>query len=132
MQDYRITWFNIHRVVCGFGKFDINNLHIKIDLNHRKTKFPPILLKSEIKKLFFSSHYHIIWSFLIMIWSFLTLFDRFWPFLNQFWSILIDFEWFWSILSDFDRFWSIFMCNFDRKCVKINKNNQKNDQRKSF
>ena len=78
----------------------MNSLHIKIDLNHRKTKFPTILIKSEIRNLFFSSHYHTIWSFF-------TFFDHFLPFLNRFWSILIDFDRFWSILIDFNRFWSI-------------------------
>ena len=78
----------------------MNSLHIKIDLNHRKTKFFTILIKSEIRNLFFSSHYHTIWSFF-------TFFDHFLPFLNRFWSILIDFDRFWSILIDFNRFWSI-------------------------
>ena len=80
----------------------MNNLHIKIDLNHRKRRFTIILLKSDIKNRFFSSHYHTIWSFF-------TFFDHFLPFLNRFWSILIDFDWFWSILID--------LCT-----LKINKN----------
>ena len=87
---------------------------MKIDLNHRKTKFPTILIKSEIRNIFF---HHIIKHF-DHFWSFLNIFDRFWPFLidfDWFWLILIDF---WSISIDFDWFWSILivLCT-----LKINK-----------
>ena len=98
--------FFLSSVIMGsctdFRDFNYNNLDMKIDLNHRKTKFPTILIKSEIRNMFFSSHYQTFWSFLIIFehfWSFLTVFDRFW-------SILIDFDRFWSILIDFDRFQS--------------------------
>ena len=112
--------FFLSSVIMGsctdFRDSNYNNLDMKIDLNHRRTKFPTILIKSEIKNTFFSSHCHAFWSFWIIFeyfWIFLIVFDRFW-------SILIDFDWFWLILIDFDRFWSILivLCtlNINKMC----------------
>ena len=48
-----MIYFSWGRPCADLKIWYVNNLYRKIDLNHRKTKFPPILLKSEIKKLFF-------------------------------------------------------------------------------
>ena len=72
-------------------------LHIKIDGNHRKTKFPKILISFNIINSLFEPNFHIILGF---------------------WSIFTHFE---SVWSDFDRFTCIWYMLY----IKIDRNHRK-------
>ena len=76
------SWSRIKYVQKKF--WAVNTWCLKIDENHRKTKFPTILMSFEIRIPFFSLNYHEILPHLMffdLFLIFLNIFEYFWPFL---------------------------------------------------